>query len=435
MKRMMAAKSAAVLGVAALTLAACGGSESASEATAPASEAASAAATAAAGECTTTTLTLGRLMPETGSLAFLGEPMITGIEMAVAEVNEAGGVNGADVTLVPGDEGDSTTDTASQTVDSQLSQGVTAIVGAAGSGMTLTVIDKVTSNGVMMISPSNTTPALTEYDDAGLYFRTAPSDALQGAVISANAIDAGFTKVAAIARQDSYGEGLLNAFVNDFTTSGGTVTSEILYDPAAASFEAEVAEIKAGNPEAVVVISFDEGTKLLQEMIKQGVGPQDVQVYLVDGNTSTTAYESFPEGTMKGTIGTLPTGSADVTAFNERMLEFNPKLTDYIYGAQAFDATIIAALAAQAAGCADGAAIAAKVIDVTGNGGEKCTDFTTCSALLAEGKDIDYDGVTSNLEMNQYGDPAEGTISVKKYKTNTEFDEIDLITAEVPLPQ
>lgn len=446
MNRTTVLKSAAVLSVASLALAACSSSSSSESTTAAATSAAasaeatamasaSAEATAAASEaCTATTLKLGTLLPQTGDLAFLGPPEFAGVKLAVDEINAAGGVNGAPVEEIIGDSGDTTTDIASQTVDSQLSQGVSAIIGAASSGVSLTVIDKITSNGVLQMSPANTSPALTTYPDNGLYWRVAPSDALQGAVIADAAINAGLTKVAAIARQDAYGEGLEDAFAKNFTDAGGTVTSKLLYDPAATSFEAEVAEIKAGSPEAVVVIGFDETTKLLQEMIKQGVGPQDVQIYLVDGNLSATAYKDFPKGTMKGVIGTVPSGNNDLTAFNESLKKVDPSLTDYTYGAQSYDAAVVLALAAEAAKCADGTAIAAMLPEVANTGGEKCTTYADCLALLQAGTKIDFDGVTGPLDFNEYGDPKEATISVNKYDDNEKWSEIDKVTAEVPLP-
>jgi len=446
MKRTTVIKSAAVLGVVSLALAACGGSSTSSESSASAAPAessaaasteASAAASAeasAAADCKNPVLVLGTLLPQTGDLAFLGPPEFAGVHKAVAEIDAAGGVNGSPITLIDGDSGDTTTDIASQTVDSHLSQGVGAIIGAASSGVSLTVIDKITSNGVLQMSPANTSPALTTYEDAGLYWRVAPSDALQGAVIAGNAIDGGLTKMAVIARQDPYGEGLEKAFSKNFTEAGGTVTAELLYDPAAPSFEAEVSEIKASAPEGVVVIGFEESTKLLQEMIKQGVGPQDVQIYLVDGNLSTTAYADFPKGTMKGVFGTLPVGEGDLTAFNESLKEVDPALEDFAYGAQAYDAAMVIALAAQAAGCGDGTAIAAMLTEVTSEGGEKCTTYADCLALLEAGTKIDFDGVTGPLDFNQYGDPKSATIAVNEFSANDTFEEVNRVTAEVPLP-
>lgn len=440
----MVIKAVAVLGVASLALAACSsGNEAATEETAaaetteeaaPAEETATAEETAAEEACANTTLVVGSLLPATGDLAFLGPPEFAGVEKALAEIDAAGGVLGQPVTYIEGDSGDTSTDIASQTVDSHLSQGVQAIIGAASSGVSLTVIDKITSNGVVQISPANTSPALTTYPDNGLYFRVAPSDVLQGAVLANTAIDKGITKLAVIARQDPYGEGLKDATVKDFEAAGGTVTFNEVYDPAATSFEAEVAAVKASGPEAVAVIGFEETVKLLQEMIKQGVGPKDVPLFLVDGNISTEAYKDFPKNTMKGVIATVPSGEADLTAFNESLLEVDPELTDFAYGAQAYDATMLVALAAQAAGCADGASIAEFLPQVAGNGGEQCSTWADCVALLDAGTDIDFQGVTGPVDFNEFGDPAEGTISINEYSSNTEFAEIGKVTAVVPLP-
>ena len=431
MKRNTVLKTASVLAVAALGLSACGGSESSSEASAAATAAAPSAAASSA-ECTTTTLTMGSLMPQTGQLAFLGGPMMAGIKMAVEDANAAGGVNGSPVTLIEVDEGDSATDVASQSVDSLLAQGATAFVGAAATSSSLNVLDKAVTNGMIMVSPSNTGPIMSTVEDNGLYFRTAPSDALQGLVLADKATADGKTNVAVIARKEPYGEGLAKAFIDNFSAAGGTVAAEVYYDPAASSFEAEVAQIKSAKPDAIVAVTYDEVTKIMQEMIKQGVGPQDLQVYLVDGNLSTTAYKDFDKDIMKGAIGTKALGE-DVTAFNDKLKTFEASLTDVIYGAESYDAANLIMLSALAAGCADGPAIAAKMFDVAGNGGEACRGFAECAPLVAEGKDIDLQGETGPLDFTEIGDPSSATIGIFEYNNNTEFAEIDRQKAEVPV--
>jgi ABC-type branched-subunit amino acid transport system substrate-binding protein len=432
-----------VLGAASLVLAACGGSSSSGESSAaPSTSAApssSSAEPAPSTDCQNTQLKIGTLLPATGSLAYLGPPEFAGVDLAVKEIDAAGGVLGQPVINEYGDSGDTETDIASQTVDSHLTKGVQAIIGAASSGVTFTVIDKITSNGVLQISPANTAPSLTDYPDNGLYFRTAPSDALQGAVQASNAIDNGFTSGASIARKDPYGEGLQNAFVAEFEAGGGTVTAALTYDPTAPDFSAEVAEIAATNPEFVQVVGFDESVKLIQEMIKQGIGPQDVQIYLADGNLSTTAFADFPKDTMTGVIGTVPTGdpSVDVAAFNDRLLEQDPNLTDFAYGAQAYDATILVALAADYAGCADGTAMAAAMpmIANADAGGEACGTYADCLAIIQAGGQPNYDGVTGPLDFNEYGDPKAATIDVVQYLTNTKFESIEVVgPVEVPVP-
>ncbi|MFC7571979.1 ABC transporter substrate-binding protein [Klenkia terrae] len=119
-------------------------------------------------------LVIGTLLPETGNLAFLGPPEVAGVQLAINDINAAGGVLGQPVQLVTGDSGDASTDTATQTVDRLLQSGVNAIIGAASSGVSLTVIDTITGAGVLEFSPANTSDQFTTYNDQGLYFRTAP---------------------------------------------------------------------------------------------------------------------------------------------------------------------------------------------------------------------------------------------------------------------
>ncbi|OWY62073.1 amino acid ABC transporter substrate-binding protein, partial [cyanobacterium TDX16] len=155
------------------------------------------------------TFQVGTLLPETGSLAFLGPPEFAGVGLAVEEINEAGGVNGEEIPdYLRGDSGDTETDIANQTTDRLLNDGADVIVGAASSGVSLTVIDKITGAGVIQFSPANTAPDFTDYDDNGLYFRTAPSDVLQGALLGDLIAEDGNTTLGILALQDPYGEGL-----------------------------------------------------------------------------------------------------------------------------------------------------------------------------------------------------------------------------------
>ncbi len=168
----------------------------------------SGSATAPAGAKGDGTLKIGTLLPQTGSLAFLGPPEFAGVDLAVKDINDAGGVNGKQVEVTNSDSGDTSTDTASQSVDRLLSNNVDAIIGAASSSVSLSVIDKITGAGVLQISPANTSDELTNYADKGLYFRTAPPDVLQGRVLGDLILADGNSTVGILALQDSYGTGL-----------------------------------------------------------------------------------------------------------------------------------------------------------------------------------------------------------------------------------
>jgi ABC-type branched-subunit amino acid transport system substrate-binding protein len=241
-------------------------------------------------------LTLGSLLPQTGSLAFLGPPEFAGVDLAVQEINEAGGVLGADVVHIPGDSGDTTTNQADQTTDRHLAENVDAIIGAASSSVTLTVIDKITAAGVTMFSPANTSTELSEYPDGGLYFRTAPPDIYQGDVLGQFVINEGNQSVAIMNLNDSYGNSLADQATATIEESGGEVVERIVYDPAAASFDSEVGQLAAADADAILVIGFNESSRILRAMVEQGIGPRDLPVYGVDGNIGNALGVDFDAG-------------------------------------------------------------------------------------------------------------------------------------------
>ncbi len=417
-------RSAVVLGTVGLALAACSGNSASS------SGSSSASAAPASGNGT---LIIGTLLPQTGSLAFLGPPEFAGVDLAIQEINAAGGVNGKPVDSVTGDSGDTSTNIAAQTVDREISQGVDAIVGAASSSVTLSVIDKVTNAGVVMVSPANTSTKLTDYPDKGLYFRTAPPDTLQGKVLADQALADGKQNICIMALQDAYGEGLANVVDQVFTEAGGNVTDTIIYDPKAASFEAEVSKCKATNPDGIVLIGFDESKKILAEMIKQNVGPQQVQLYLVDGNLSNTLAEGLPEGTMTGVKGTTP-GAKPSDAFRAQLATVNPNLTDFTYAAEAYDAVNLIALAAIFGKNDSGTAIAQNIAKVSGanNEGEVCSTFTACLELLNAGKTINYEGQSGPINLDANGDPSRAAMGVYVFGPDNKYTLNNTVVADVP---
>lgn len=226
-------------------------------------------------------LVFGGYLPLTGSLASLGPPEVAGVELAVQDINAAGGVLGKDAKFIPGDSSDtSKPEVGAATIKKLIDKKVDAIVGAASSSVTLSTIDTVVGAGILQISPANTSPDLTTYPDKGLYFRTAPSDVLQGRVLGNLLAADGLQNVAILSLQDAYGEGLAKYTAESFTASGGTVVTNpdedipaIFYDPAASTFNAEVSQIAALDPDAIVLIGFDESSKVVEEMVKQGIGP------------------------------------------------------------------------------------------------------------------------------------------------------------------
>ncbi len=345
-------------------------------------------------EADTPGLQLGYLLPETGPLAFLGAPQIEAVRFAVEELDAAGGVLGHPVTLLTGDEaGDP--GIALETAERLLEQGVHAIIGAASSRMSLAVADTVTSAGALQCSPANTVIAFTTMDLNGRYARTAPSDRLQGPVLAATILADGNRNPALLARNDDYGQDLLEATLRTLQAEGADVAIELVYDSDAVAFDVEVSQVMASDADSVAILGFEEGALILRELIEQGLGPRNFPVYGADGLRSNDLAGLVDPGdpsALTGMRGTAPGLGQDPTGF---LAEFRAAtgLEDTQFAAEAYDCTVLIALAATAAGSTDGGAMAAQLVDLTA-GGTPCTGFAACRDALEAGDTIAYQGAS-----------------------------------------
>ena len=227
---------------------------------------------------TATPLILGGLLPQTGDLAIAYPPMAAGAALAVKEVNAAGGVLGKPVVWIDGDDG-TNPEVAKATVASHVAKGVQVFIGAGASGISRAVLPDVVAAGRVLFSPSNTDAGLTKVDDKGLYFRTAPSDILQGRALADVILRDGPHKIAIVARKDSYGEGLQENVRADLERAGigadkvKLLTYEPPADAAAApvDFSAGAKEIKDFGPDAVLIIGFGESAHVITALADAGV--------------------------------------------------------------------------------------------------------------------------------------------------------------------
>ena len=430
----------AVVSVMALVAAACGGDEPEETVTrtttqAPVTTVASAVEPVEepvedVEEMATGELVIGTLSPVTGDLAFLGPPEVAGARLAVADINAAGGVLGNDVVLHEGDSGDTNQDIANPEVDRLLALDVDAIIGAASSAVSKLVIDKITGNNIIHFSPANTSPDFTTYNDNGLYFRTAPSDLLQGKVLANLIASEGNEIVGVIFRQESYGQGLADSFKENFESQGGTVDPFIAYAPGTDNFDAEVDQLAGASPDAVVVIGFQESATILVTMHERGIGPTSAtDVYGVDGNIGGIGAELSDPSIITGMRGTEPSVNlSSISDFTTRLDgAYEGGLQEiYAYGAETYDAIIIVALAALAANSDNPVDIGAAINDVT-RGGTKCTSFADCKDIIESGGDPDYDGVGGPYEFVEAGEPAAASFRIATYsggdKPDSSLDE------------
>jgi branched-chain amino acid transport system substrate-binding protein len=365
-------------------------------------------------------LKIGAIVPNTGALAFLAAPEIAGIQLAVDDINAAGGVNGQKVQLQFTDSGDTTTpEIAPQSATKLLAWGADTIIGAASSGVSKLIIDQITKKKVVQISPANTSPFFTTAKDGGYYFRTAPSDAIQGAVVANQIVKDGRANVAIIAQQSAYGTGLAARAAQVLKKAGATVVSTQYFPEQATDFTSIVDTTLAAKPDAILLVSYDEAKKAIPAL--QAKKFDGSKLYLVDGNLADYSKEAFASY-LKGAKGTLPgtASSAAKTAFETRLKASyaahnkGKSLTELSYGAESYDAVILAALAATQGKANDGTTISKNLISVSKTG-TKVTSFAAGVKAIKAGKDIDYNGFSGNIEFDAVGDPTAVTINIYQY--------------------
>ncbi len=405
----------AILAASALVLSGCAAAEETEEAVTSTEE-------AVVGDLT---LKIGTALPQTGNLAFLGPPEEAGVALAIKDINEAAA--GITVEVEWGDSGDTDNTAYVTEIPRLLNAGVSAILGAASSGTSLQFIDQVIAADVIQFSPANTSAAFTTYEDNGLYWRTAPSDVLQGEVLGNWLAEDGHQNIAMLVLNDSYGTGLAQFTTETFEAAGGSVLAAPTYNTGDTNFTSQINEVLAVDPDAIVLITFEEATTIIPELLSQY--PSD-QIYMVDGNLANFS-EDFAAGTMTGAKGTLPgldtnaIGDFTVRMNDNWVAEGNADLGGvFAYGAESYDAVVLLALAALAAGATDGPTVAGKLQEVSGGtgGGEKCTSFAECAAIINAGGVADYDGVSGPITFNEVGDPTEASIGKYIYLEDNTYE-------------
>src|SRR5574337_1033308 len=357
--------------------------------------------------CTTT---IGSVMSLTGSLAALGQEIAKGAQLAIADLNAAGGVNGCQLALSLLDDQTNPSvgvDAARKLVDVQQ---VPAIVGALSSGVSAAILTSVTApSKVVQISPASTSPTFTDLAEqgktGGYWFRTCPSDALQGIAMAKVAHDAGLKKVAVMYLNNPYGQGLSKEFAAAFKQLGGTVTENVVYNPSQPSYRAEVSKASSPAPDALFLIGYPgDGTTITREWIAAG-GPQ--KFLFPDGLESQDFVNDVGAQYMKDVLGTAP-GTDTTPSLATFQGEFKTKfgtLPTQAYIPNAYDATVLVGLAMEQARSDKGPAIRDAIRKVTDPKGEKiyagAAELKKAAQLLAQGKAIQYVGATGPLQFDK----------------------------------
>ena len=359
-------------------------------------------------------------------MSFLSPPEIAGLHLAVDEINAAGGVLGNKVSLTISDSGDGDTlSIADQSATKALASKADVVIGAAASGVTRSIINKITGAKVVQISMSNTAPDLSTWKDGGYYFRTAPSDLLQGRILGNQILQDGRKNVAIVYADNSYGNGLKGVTAGILTKGGATVSS-YAFTENETNFASIVDKVVAAKPDAVALISYDEAKKAIPAF--QAKGFDGGKFYLVDGNLSDYSKESFASY-LNGAKGTLP-GKALSSGFKAKLAavykaKTGKTLTEFSYGAETYDAVLLAAIAAQSAKDASGVGIKKEITNISlgGAGKTKVTSFKAALAALKAGKKVDYDGVSGPVEFDKNGDPTGAFIGIYRFNAKGQYSD------------
>ncbi|MDP8925458.1 MAG: ABC transporter substrate-binding protein [Actinomycetota bacterium] len=353
------------------------------------------------GDLGSLTLNLGTILPLTGDLSQFGSGMQQGAELAVNQINDCGTMQVQATYEDSGTNEQTAANAADKLIDTD---NVSTIVGAASSRVSFAVIDPAAQAGVVQISPASTSPDFSDYEDGGFFFRTVPSDSLQGVVLAQIADEAGYQRVNVLALNDDYGQGIADVFSENFAGLGGEVGVNVPYDPQGTSFDSEVGQVAEGNPDAILLVAFPEtGSIIMQAAAEQGlVG--NIPFLFTDG----LADPGFPEAagvSLAGERGTRPaTEGPGADTFNSAFQEEYGEEPG-TFSANTYDAVMLVSLAAAAGGDAEGRTIQDNLRPGS-QGGQEVLPSDICSGLesAAAGEDVNYEGAAGSQDFDENGD-------------------------------
>ena len=364
-------------------------------------------------------LRIGTVFPTTGAQSYLGPGQAAGVEAAVREINQAGGVLGKPVEVFHRDSGDATTGTLEQSFADLQTKSIDVLIGPSSSVLEERLLPKVVAAGIPVISPAATSVRLSGVNQAGYLFRTIPSDALQGSALGAT-IAGGKAKVALVYLDDGTGVAILGTLTASLKKSGGKLVTAQKYAADAKDFAPIIDAVKKAAPDAVVFVSpfaaMEQNKAIITQLSAAGFG--GAKLWLTSGNMADYS-QALPAGTLTGVNGILEGAEPDA-AFTAKVKAADPAVSNFLYSAEAFDATVLAALAATVAHDDGGLSIANRLRDVS-EGGIKCTSYGECLDVLKTQSDIDYDGVSGPIGFDKNGDPSPAHYGIYRYDAANRF--------------
>ena len=356
-------------------------------------------------------LILGHLNAFTGSLSYFGPTHRNAAALAADHVNLAGGIQGASVVIRSRDTAVSPV----QGVDAARAlvevENAVAIVGSLASGVTLPVAESVTiPNGVLQVTGASTSPAITVLEDDDFLFRTAASDAAQGVVLARLAIEEGYESAGILYINNAYGEGLADQFTATFEELGGSVAAAIPHEDSQPTFASELEKATEADPDVLIAMSYPGQAEIyLRESLEGGYADNFL---FVDATKAPEMMEVVGWDALEGSLGTAQGSpeSPQLQVFNDSYADaFGGQGPEHPFTAETYDAAVLIALAAAKAGTTtDSAAIRDALRDVANAPGEivgpGVEGIGKALALIAEGKDINYEGAAGSVDFDENGD-------------------------------
>lgn len=374
------------------------------------------AATALAGAPAKADVKIGLLGGISGPIAAMAPAMIDAAQLAFKQVNDQGGVLGGEKII--GVVGDSAcnpqggTDAATKAVNIE---GVTAIVGPHCTGAVLAAANSVTiPAGVVIVTPSGTSPEITGLDDKDTVFRTVPSDDYQGRALARTLKAQGYDKVAVSYTNNDYGTGLANAFKSEFEAQGGELAGFAGHEDGKASYRSDLAELAKGGADTLVIFDYGDGTGLtiLRQALENGFFEKFVGA---DGMKSDAPIKELGAENLTNFVTSSPVGakSAALDVFNKAFKAAGGD-PDAIFVTTSYDAAFLLALAVEKAG-GDKAGVPAALRAVSNGEGEAILpgEWAKAKELIAAGKAIDYKGAAGDHNFDEHGD-VPGTFALFK---------------------
>lgn len=354
---------------------------------------------------------IGTLLSITGDLSPYGGPMENAAKLAIEEVNANGGLLGTQVTMI--NEDSQTSEIAAVDGANKLVKidKVPAIIGAAGSGISMAIIDITTGNNVVQISPSNTGVDFTDLEDNDFYFRTCPSDAIQAKAMTKLAMAENYTTASTLVINNAYGVGFEKVFVEEFESMGGQILDTVKYDSQASIFNSEIEQATGNDPDVIILVAYPETGSLILKAAYEKGAMDNSNWLLSEGLKAESLAESVGKDVdgnyiIAGFKGTAPdprVAESVYQTFNDAYVaKYGTETTTFT--ATTYDAAAVIALAIEKAGSADGTAIRDNIRAVANPPGVEVTDIGEGLRLIREGTDINYQGASGDVNFDENGD-------------------------------